>query len=167
MPRYLYLLRHAETQEKQTGQHDRERELTQTGVREALLIGAYLHREKITFDSIHSSTAARCVATAGIVADAMKVETGSILLEEALYDASTRTLFGFVTQLDDDNGTALCIGHNPVMSFLAESLTKAEIDTIPPGGLVIIKFNVDHWKDIAPGGGELQNFVYPKMLMGN
>jgi len=53
-----------------------------------------------------------------------------------------------------------------VITFLAESLTKAEIGTMPPGGLVVIKFSVDHWKDVTPGGGELQNFVFPKMLMG-
>jgi len=166
MPRHLYLLRHAETVEKHSGQHDRERELTQLGVRESLLIGTYLYNEKVTFDAIHSSNAVRCVATAGIVADAMKVETSSIRIEEALYDASTRTMFEFITQLDDDDLTILCVGHNPVISFLAESLTKAEIDTMPPGGLVIIKFNVDHWKGVAPAGGELQNVVYPKMLMG-
>jgi phosphohistidine phosphatase len=167
MPRYLYLLRHADAAEKQTGQHDRERELTQTGIREALLIGAYLHNEKVTFDAVLSSTAVRCVSTAGIVCDAMKVETSSILLEDELYEASTRTFFEFITQLDDENGIILCVGHNPVISFLAESLTKAEIGTMPPGGLVIIKFGVDHWKELAPGGGELQNFVFPKMLMGN
>ncbi len=165
MPRYLYLLRHSETVEKNIGQHDRERELTPLGVREAMLIGTYLHKEKVSFDAIHSSTAARAVATAGMVADAMKIESSSIRLEDALYDASTRTFFEFITQLDDDNLVVLCVGHNPVISFLSESLTKAEIDTIPPGGLVIIKFNVDHWKEIMPGGGELQNFIYPKMLM--
>ena len=126
-------MRHAESAEKQIGQQDRERELTQTGIREALLIGAYLYNEKVSFDVVLSSPAVRCVATAGIVSDAMKVETSSIVLEEALYDASTRTFFEFVTELDDDNGIILCVGHNPVISFLAESLTKAEIGTMPPG----------------------------------
>ncbi len=46
MHRYLYLLRHAESKEKQVGQDDHERKLTPRGMREALLIGTYLFKEK-------------------------------------------------------------------------------------------------------------------------
>jgi len=165
MPRFLYLLRHADSVEKQVGEHDRDRELTQVGVREALLIGSYMHKEQITFDAIHSSTALRAQSTAEIVSDAMKIEDSAIIVEDTLYDASTRTFFEFITLLDDDHQNVLCVGHNPVISYLAESLTKAEIDVMPPGGLAVIKFNVDHWKDVIPGTGELQNYVVPKMLM--
>ena len=165
MPRYLYLLRHAETAEKHVGQQDKDRELTQRGVREALLIGAHLYKENICFSAIYASSAERARTTAGIVADAMKFNTDNIQFEDALYDASTRTFFEFITQLDNDLQHVLCVGHNPVITYLAESLTKEEIGDMPPGGIVTIKFGSDQWKAIEPGTGELEGFVRPEMLM--
>lgn len=165
MPRYLYLLRHAESAEKQMSQHDRERELTQRGVREASLIGAYLLKENTKFDAVYCSSASRARSTAMVLAEAMKIEGEMIDEHDELYDASTRTFFEFITQLNDDEQTILCIGHNPVISYLAESLSKSEIGEMPPAGLAVLKFSLDHWKDILPGKAELQNYIYPKMLM--
>ncbi|MEJ1241550.1 histidine phosphatase family protein [Chryseolinea sp. T2] len=165
MPRYLYLLRHAESAEKHFGQQDKERELTQRGVREATLIGAHLYKENISFGAIFSSSAERARTTAGIVADAMKFDPDNIVIEDALYDASTRTFFDYITQIDNDFQHVLCVGHNPVITYLAESLTKEVIGDIPPGGIVIIKFALDQWKMIQPGGGELEGYVRPEMLM--
>lgn len=165
MPRYLYLLRHAESAEKQFGQQDKDRELTQRGVREALLIGSHLYKESVSFDAVYSSKATRASTTAGIVADAMKLDNDKIQVDEALYDASTRTFFEFVTQLDNDLQHVLCVAHNPVISYLAESLTKEEIGDMATAGLVSIKFPVDQWKLIEPGTGELEGYVKPEMLM--
>jgi phosphohistidine phosphatase len=165
MPRYLYLLRHAESAEKHFGQQDKERELTQRGVREALLIGAHLYKENISFSAIYASSAERARTTASIVGDAMKFDTDTIRIEDALYDASTRTFFEFITQLDNDLQHVLCVGHNPVITYLAESLTKEAIGDMPPGSIVTIKFSADQWKIIEPGGGELEGFVRPEMLM--
>ena len=164
MPRYLYLLRHAESSEKQHGQSDKERELTSRGVREALLIGTYLYKENISFDTVFCSVAVRAKATAGLIADAMKFSIEKIVEQEALYDASTRTFFQFISQLNDHEQTILCVAHNPSISYLAESLTKAEIGDMPPGGLAIIKFNIHSWKEVSQGNGELQNYIYPGML---
>ena len=166
MPRYLYLLRHAESTEKQPGESDKERDLTPVGVREALLIGNYLLKENTSFDQVLSSPAQRADATARLIADAMKFDAERISKQEALYEASTRTLFQFILQLDDQCQTVLCIGHNPSISYLAESVTKAEIGDMPSGGLAIIKFNIHSWKEVSQGNGELQNFIYPKMLGG-
>jgi len=165
MPRYLYLLRHAETAEKLFGQQDKERELTQRGVREALLIGAHLYKENISFNAVYSSSAERARTTAGIVADAMKFDADTVHIEDALYDASTRTFFEFVTQLDNGLQHVLCVGHNPVITYLAESLTKEEIGDMPPGSMVTIKFVAEQWKAIEPGSGELEGFIRPEMLM--
>jgi phosphohistidine phosphatase len=164
MPRYLYLLRHAESSEKLPGQPDKERELTSRGMRETILIGAYLFKENTSFDTVLCSVAERAKATASLMADAMKFEMEKIVLEDALYEASTRTFFQFISQISDDHQNVLCIAHNPSISYLAESLTKAEIGDMPPCGLAIIKFNVNSWKEVSQGSGELQNYIHPGML---
>lgn len=164
MPRYLYLLRHAESSEKLPGQPDKERELTPRGMREAILLGAYLHKENTSFDTVLCSVAERAKATANLIADAMKFDLEKIVVEDALYEASTRTFFQFISQISDDHQKVLCIAHNPSISYLAESLTKAEIGDMPPCGLAIIKFNVNSWKEVSQGSGELQNYVNPGMI---
>jgi phosphohistidine phosphatase len=164
MPRYLYLLRHAESSEKLPGQPDIERELTSRGMREAILVGSYLYKENTSFDTVLCSVAARAKATATLMADAMKFENEKIVEQEDLYEASTRTFFQFISQLNDDHHNVLCIAHNPAISYLAESLTKAEIGDMPPCGLAIIKFNIGSWKEVSQGNGELQNYVHPGIL---
>jgi phosphohistidine phosphatase len=164
MPRYLYLVRHAESREKQHNELDKERELTARGVREALLIGTYLFKENTALDAVICSVAIRAKVTASLIADAMKFNSEKITEQEALYEASTRTLFQFVSQLDDQYHNVLCIAHNPSISYLAESFTKSEIGDMPAGGLAIIKFNIQSWKEVSQGNGELYNYVYPGML---
>ena len=164
MPRYLYLLRHAESSEKIPGQPDIERDLTSRGMREAILVGTYLHKENTSFDKVLCSIAERAKATASLMADAMKFDIEKIVAEDALYEASTRTFFQFISQINDDHQKVLCIAHNPSISYLAESFTKAEIGDMPPCGLAIIKFNVNSWKDVSQGNGELQNYINPAML---
>jgi phosphohistidine phosphatase len=166
MSRYLYLLRHAESSERRPGESDKERDLTPAGMREALLVGNYLFKENTSFDLVICSTAQRADATARLIADAMKFDPGQISKQDALYEASTRTLFQFILQLDDQYQRVLCIGHNPSISYLAESITKAEIGDMPSGGLAIIKFNIHSWNEVSQGNGELQSFIFPKMLGG-
>jgi len=164
MPRFLYLLRHSQSADKQMGQRDLERELTPDGVKQSLMMGTWLFRQNIFPDIILSSTAERAKATAGLVADTLKLDIDKIQLQEDLYDASTRTFFQFVTQLEDQFQHILCVAHNPVISYVAEYLTKAEIGDMPPAGLAVIKFNIQSWKDVGEGNGELMNYVNPQML---
>jgi phosphohistidine phosphatase len=48
---------------------------------------------------------------------------------------------------------------------VAEYLTKEEIGNMVPGALVTIKFNINSWKEIGEGNGELENHIYPEMLV--
>ena len=127
MLRYLYLLRHAEAKEKQVGQDDIDRKLTPRGMREALLIGTYLFKEKTKIDVIISSPAERAKATAGLVVDGLKWDHKTITFNDELYEASSRTFFNFLFTLDDAYKHIMLIAHNPVVSYVAEYLTKEEI----------------------------------------
>jgi phosphohistidine phosphatase len=167
MHRYLYLLRHAESKEKQVGQDDQERKLTPRGMREALLIGTYLFKEKTTIDIIISSPAERAKATAGLVVDGLKWDSQRITFSDELYEASSRTFFNFLAALDDIHKHVMCISHNPVISYVAEYLTKEEIGDMAPGSFVAIKFNIDTWKEVGEGNGQLENYIYPEMLTTN
>jgi phosphohistidine phosphatase len=167
MPKHLYLLRHGTSAEKQTGQTDKERLLTPQGTRETLLIGQYLLKHKLVPGLIVSSTADRAATTAGFIADAMKIDHDLVVLEEELFQASTRTFLELINQLDDAHTHVMCVGHNPTISYLAEYLTKAEIGDMVPAGLAIIRFNCTSWKDASPEKGELVNYINPQMLVND
>ncbi len=164
MPKMLYLLRHAQSVEKQQGQADRDRELTAKGVKETFQIGAYLHREKIFPDIIYTSAAFRASTTAQLIADTIKLDLGKIIADEELFQASVRTFMEFIQQLDDAYSSVLCIGHNPAISYLAEYLSKAEIGEMPTAGLVILKFSISNWEDIEEGNGEFIQMITPDLL---
>lgn len=164
MLRYLYLLRHAESKEKQIGQDDIDRKLTPRGMREALLMGTYLYKEKAKIDVIISSPAERAKATAGLVVDGLKWDHKTIAFNDELYEASSRTFFNFLFTLDDAHKHIMLIAHNPVVSYVAEYLTKEEIGDMAPGALATIKFAIPSWKEIGEAKGELENYIYPEML---
>ena len=165
MPRYLYLLRHAESASKQLHENDKDRELSSRGIKEALMIGTYLFKQNTPLNIIMSSTAARALTTANLVADALKIDTEKISAQEELYDASPRTFLQFVSQLDDDYQHVMCVAHNPTISYLAELFTKSEIGEMAPGGLCIISFDIKSWKEVSQGNGELVQYIFPDMLV--
>lgn len=164
MPRFLYLLRHAQSADKQLNERDHDRELTPLGVKQALTLGTYLQKQSTIIDVIMCSTAERTKATANLVADVLKLNPEKILLQEELYEASTRTLFNFIGQLADDYQHVLCVGHNPAITYLAESLTKSEIGDMSMAGLAMIQFNIQSWKEVSQGNGELITYIHPEML---
>ena len=161
MSRFLYLMRHAQSADKQPSQPDKERKLTQQGMQDALFAGRYLAKQKINLDLVLCSTAIRAINTASLVIEPLKLDPSKIQLEEELYTASVRTFLGIVTQLDEPHTSVMFVGHNPVISYLAEYLTKAEIGDMPPAGLTIIRYNGAHWKDINQGSAEFVTMLAP------
>jgi phosphohistidine phosphatase len=164
MSKLLYLLRHAQSVEKQAEQADRDRELTPIGTKETFQMGAFLHREKILPEVIYCSNAVRASTTAQLISDTIKLEVEKIIIEEELFQASARTLFEFIRRLDDSYSNVMCICHNPAISYLAEYLTNAEIGEMPTAGMVTIRLNVDSWEELEKGSGEMTQYVYPEMF---
>jgi len=162
MPRYLYLLRHAKSDEKQRGQTDKQRELTSLGIKQSLQVANFFLTEKSIPEMIVCSVAERALATASLIADALKVEPDRISAQEELYEASTRTLMEFISQLDDSCYHILCVAHNPAISYLAEYFTKTEIGEMAPAGMAIIQFDINSWKEVSAGNGLLLRYVEVK-----
>lgn len=165
MVRQLYLLRHAQSPDKQRDQSDRERELSPEGVKETMKVGGYLKNKNFQPDTIITSPAYRALATARLVGDILKTDPSKVIEDEELYQASVRTFYNFITGLDDAYHTVMCVGHNPAISYLAEYLTRAEIGDMVPAGLAIIKFNAMSWKETSQGTGELLEYIHPRIIV--
>jgi len=160
-------MRHAQSAEKRISETDKERELSTHGIRESLLIGSYLSKQKIIPDIILTSAARRAKACADLVSDALKSDPDKISINEEFFQASPRTFLDVINQLDDSLQHVLCIAHNPTLTYVAEFLTKAEIGDLAPAGMAIIRFNINSWTEAGEGNGELVNYVYPSMLIND
>ncbi|HCM76801.1 MAG TPA: phosphohistidine phosphatase [Cytophagales bacterium] len=163
MARWLYLMRHAQSAERQSGQHDKDRDLTGTGMKEAATIGHFLKKNNYDVDLIVSSAAKRAESTARLVHGILNLKT-EIHVEESLYEASVRNLLELTCGLDDGFKNILLIGHNPYISYFAELLTKAEIGSMATAGLVSIQFEISKWAEVTEGSGSFENYIHPSII---
>jgi phosphohistidine phosphatase len=165
MPKQLYLLRHADSVPKQIGDHDKDRELTSNGIKESMIIGTFLQKNATQIDQIISSTANRAKSTTQIVSDAMHADPDKIIFIDELYEASFRTFYDVLTNLESGLNNVMFVGHNPTISYVAEFLATSPLNDMATCGLAIIKFNVGAWKDVTKGSGELASYTYPAQLV--
>jgi phosphohistidine phosphatase len=89
-----------------------------------------------------------------------------------IYPGAPSRLLMTLRRAPDEARTLLLIGHNPGLGSLATSLcgagsrkTLERMSTkFPTAGLAVIDFDIEHWSEVAGGGGRLEAFVRPKDL---
>jgi phosphohistidine phosphatase len=165
MSKLLILCRHAEAVDRSLSNSDRNRELTGKGLTQSYQVGHFLTTNLYTIDAIFASSATRAAQTASLAADAMKFPSQRIVFDDELYDASARTFFQFVSAIDDSFDCALCVGHNPTVSYLTEYLTKEAIGDMSTASLALISFDIRTWKDVGEGKGKLIRYVDPSTVL--
>ena len=164
MSRILHLLRHAQSAERQQGQHDKDRELNTEGMKESNVIGHYLKKNYPDIEIIVSSAALRAQQTSAVIHGILNLDN-PIYVEENLYEASIRNLLEFTNQIDDAYKKVLLVGHNPYISYFAEFLCKAEIGSMNTAGLATLKIGtVNYWSEVNEGCASLENYTYPARI---
>ncbi|MCB0496494.1 MAG: histidine phosphatase family protein [Cyclobacteriaceae bacterium] len=164
MTKRLYLVRHAKTEERSMDMRDFDRELTSRGMQDSTHLGKYYATKSMIPDLILSSDAARARETAELIASQMGYDLSRIHLNHEIYEASVRTLFQLVTQLKDEWDSVMIVGHNPVMNYLAEYLSGAEIGHMFTGSAACIAFEVESWSEVSQSSGTLEEYVIAKHL---
>jgi phosphohistidine phosphatase len=164
MTKHLFLYRHAEAAQSHSSDGDRDRELTSKGISQSHQMGTYLLNNNFTVSTVFCSPALRTHQTAAITAEAMKINAGEIVMEEELYNATTRTFFEFINRLDSALDAVMCVGHNPTITYLAEYFTKESIGDMSPAGIAIIKFDITSWAEVSQGNGHLVKYISPELI---
>jgi phosphohistidine phosphatase len=170
----LYLLRHGKSAWNDPSLADHDRPLAPRGARAAKLIGRELRKEGFRADCILCSTARRAIDTLEIVT--AQLDGGALEMpvhqERELYLTGERTLLERLRRLPDKVGTAMLVGHNPDLHYLAQELAgsgdKEDLKSLeakfPTAALAVLKFPVESWSDIGPRAGRLTRFLIPKKL---
>ena len=171
----LYILRHAKAAPGEPGQDDHARALTLRGVADAEQVARYLQKNGAEFDRVLVSTSARTVQTADLVMRALEAPPRADY-RDALYLAEAGKILAMIQGLPARTGTVMVIGHNPGLEELATFLAREPVrrkererrdvleEKFPTCALAVLDFDIERWRDIQPGEGELVDFVRPRDL---
>jgi phosphohistidine phosphatase len=162
MSKSLYLVRHAKSDWSIPGRADFDRDLNSRGMMDAPQMGRKLYDMGVLPELIISSPAVRARKTAEFIAEQLKYETEKIDFKEDIYEASLRTMLSIINQFSNSYNNIMLFGHNPGFTYLAEYLTKENLEDIPTCGVVYIDFAVDGWNEISGGSGSMKWLISPK-----
>lgn len=159
----LYLLRHAKAVPHGT-MNDFDRVLADRGRSDMALLARHLAALDPAPDLALVSPAARTRETWALAG----LPRVPVRIEEAIYEASARTLLRLVQALPDKVGLPILVGHNPGLEDFAASLPAPEspLRSLPTAGLVLAEWPVPHWRDVRPGEGRLVRVLTPAALGG-
>ncbi|MFW0718486.1 SixA phosphatase family protein [Pedobacter sp. N23S346] len=160
MAKQLLLVRHGKSDWGNLDLKDFDRPLNKRGKENAPEMAERLINKGFKFDLIVSSPAKRAKTTAKYFAEAYK--TDQIQFEEAIYEASSKTLLHIINGFKDEVDNVVMFGHNPGFTDLANELSDADLYNIPTAGMVLISFPFDSWAMVSKGTGEMVFFDYPK-----
>ena len=157
----LILMRHAKSDHNNLLLRDFDRPLNKRGIRNAGEMGEWLHKHVGKANLTLCSPAKRTRETLEGVHK--KFNQGEVKFEDSIYEASITALYSVIAK-QKAVSTLMLIGHNPAITYLAQSLSGVRIDNIPTAGVVIIDFDCNSWNEITEGNGELRLKMFPKEL---
>lgn len=157
----LYLVRHAKSSWNQRNRGDRERPLSKRGRTDAPRMFGRLREHAPVPKVIVSSDAVRAAETARALAKALDYEPDRLRFERQLYHADVERIIEAARHLPDTATAAALVGHNPGMTWAANTLARnLELDNLPTCGIVGIEFDIRSWQELE--SGLLCYFDYPK-----
>lgn len=155
-------MRHAKSSWDFPELSDHDRPLNKRGRGDAPLMGQQLLSREVQFDLILTSTAVRALTTATLVAKEVDYDRDKIQALSDIYKADRRELIKIIQHVPDDIDKLLVVGHNPIMSEVANKLSPEAIADVPTAGVVALRFNCDSWLDISGENSKLLFFDFPK-----
>ncbi len=124
-------------------------------------MGRLLGEKGLLPDLILSSPAKRALKTAKLIAEELGYPKKDIAIRESIYEQDIRAMIGLIGELDDKLKRVFLIGHNPVITELANRLTGGGIHDMPTCSIVSIEFSLPAWKQCAIGVGDVALFERP------
>lgn len=165
----LTLLRHAKSTWDDPVARDFDRPLNRRGRKAARRIGEEMRALGLEFDAAIASPALRVKETLAEVEGGYGRPLGA-RWEDNVYLAGVQTLLEIVRGTDDKVSSLLLAGHNPGIESLAVALARSSklredaAIKYPTGTLAELVFDVESWREVAPGAGRLERFIRPRDL---
>ena len=158
--RSIIIFRHGKSDWNATYGKDHDRPLSKRGIKASKKMGKYLKNMKIVPDIVISSTAKRTKTTAELA-----IKSGNwssyFITDNRIYGSSSSFLLELIHLLDDSNKIACFVGHEPTCSSFI-SLCTFYSDDFKTASMAKIDFNIDSWRKIEFGKGNLDWIKSPK-----
>lgn len=156
----LFITRHAKAE--RDGISDADRPLSKRGLRNAPEMALRLKEKGFSPDLIVSSPARRALHTARLFAAVFDYPENKILAEAEMYASGVDSLLRTVNAADNSCQNLFLFGHNPEFSLFAEYLSSSVSIDLPTCGVAVIVFDIDDWRLVSGGTGQLVLVDYPK-----
>lgn len=154
----LYIVRHAKSSWEYEGIKDIDRPLNKRGINNAYLISSVLNKKIACPDVFISSCANRALHTAMIFSYTFNYPLTNLKISKSLYSFSDGYLIKTVKALDDGFDSAIIFSHDHGISDFVNKFGSVQMNHVPTCGVVGIKFNTNHWKNIKEGNTFITEF---------
>jgi len=160
----LYLIRHAKSGWDEPALDDFDRPLNDRGNRDAPRMAKRLKEKDIVPDLVLCSPAKRTLQTCEKMADVLGHPKEKIKKEPRLYHASEDEILNVLREINNQHDEVIIFGHNPGLTDFVNEFSNDDryIPNVPTCGIAFYTIDVNDWKDLDWGKGQLQFFDYPK-----
>ncbi|MET2985721.1 SixA phosphatase family protein [Aureibaculum conchae] len=147
----LYIVRHAKSSWEYPSTKDIDRPLKERGINDAYLISKVLQKKVKCPDVFLSSCANRALHTGMIFSYTFNYPLANLQISKALYSFSDGYLIKTVMALDDGFKSAIVFSHDHGINTFVNKFGSEPISHVPTCGVIGIKFDTKHWKNIKKG----------------
>ncbi|MGG8495601.1 SixA phosphatase family protein [Tenacibaculum sp. TC6] len=154
----IYIVRHAKSSWEYDSVKDIDRPLKERGINDAHLLSKVLAKQLQKPDVFVSSSANRALHTAVIFCENFDYPLSNLQIKRQLYSFSDGYLVKTVKALDDGFNSAIIFSHDHGINTFVNKFGSKPIAHVPTCGVVGIRFDEKHWKNIRKGTTVLVEF---------
>ena len=147
----LYIVRHAKSSWEYEGIEDIDRPLKKRGIKDAHLMSKFLSNKISKPDVFVSSSANRALHTAVIFCENFEYPLTNLKIRRQLYSFSDGYLVKTVKALDDSFSSAIIFSHDHGINTFVNKFGSKPLAHVSTCGVIGIRFEEKHWKDIKKG----------------
>ena len=162
MAKTLYLMRHAKAASPDPQQGDFDRTLNKRGIHDATEMGQRLQKRGVKPDVILCSPAQRTRQTAERLIREFGGTIDVVQFDDRIYENATDTLLDLIRMLPEACASAMVIGHNPSIGWLANQLSRYQIETMPSCAVASFELPSFSWRDLGRTPSRLLEFDVPE-----
>ncbi|MFZ1704151.1 MAG: histidine phosphatase family protein [Saprospiraceae bacterium] len=156
----IFISRHAKSSWDNYFVQDFDRPLNVRGLNDAPMMAAKLKAHQYFPQYIISSPAKRALSTAEFYAKEFNLP---ITEDKNLYHGDEGNYLEVINQTDEKYNSVMLFGHNPGITYIANSIQSGCTDNIPTSGLIIASCDVKTWKEVDWHLCHLIQLAYPKL----
>lgn len=158
------LVRHAKSNWDHPGLDDYDRPLDARGIRDAPFMAKKMREMHLVPDLIITSGAKRARSTADFFRKEFDLGPETFIVNDELYEAPAEAYFKAIRNAPDSARFIYIFGHNPTITWVANSVSGVHIDNVPTCGIVHLQTMATNWKKFKPEHAGFISFHYPKLF---